>query len=110
MFAPMVNPYDSFMTKEEKIRIWEKWTQRRKFMYILARRFPKFLAYSYHRSFLSGKHGRIDMWLSLSLGKRVSARYLINTFFDFHNPPTQSPHPFIIEILSGEVFIIDYFK
>ncbi|KAM1255398.1 hypothetical protein ACFX2F_029835 [Malus domestica] len=73
MFAPMVNPYDSFMNREERRRTWEKWTRSRKFMYFLARRFPSFLSYFYHRSFLSGKHGQIDRWLSLSLGKRDKA-------------------------------------
>lgn len=71
MFAPMVNPYDPLMTREEKRRTWEKWTGKKKFMYFLSRRFPKFLFYFYHRSFLSGKHDQIDKWLSLSLGKRV---------------------------------------
>uniref|UniRef100_A0A2N9FG89 AB hydrolase-1 domain-containing protein n=1 Tax=Fagus sylvatica TaxID=28930 RepID=A0A2N9FG89_FAGSY len=73
MFAPMVNPYDTMMTKEERRGTWEKWTRKRKFMYFLARRFPSFLAYFYHQSFLSGKHGQIDKWLSLSLGKRDRA-------------------------------------
>ncbi|KAF3454167.1 hypothetical protein FNV43_RR04614 [Rhamnella rubrinervis] len=73
MFAPMVNPYDPLMTREEKRRTWEKWTGKKKFMYFLSRRFPKFLAYFYHRSFLSGKHDQIDKWLSLSLGKRDKA-------------------------------------
>ncbi|KAB2614828.1 hypothetical protein D8674_021416 [Pyrus ussuriensis x Pyrus communis] len=73
MFAPMVNPYDSIMNREERRRTWEKWTRNRKFMYFLARRFPRFLSYFYHRSFLSGKHGQIDRWLSLSLGKRDKA-------------------------------------
>ncbi|KAI5665333.1 hypothetical protein M9H77_24656 [Catharanthus roseus] len=70
MFAPLVNPYDSSMTKEEMSRTWEKWTRKRKFMYYLARRFPKLLNYFYRRTFLSGKHGQIDKWLSLSLGKK----------------------------------------
>ena len=83
MFAPMVNPYDTIMTKEERRGTWEKWTQKRKFMYILARRLPRFLAYFYHRSFLSGKHGQIDKWLSLSLGKRVS-HFIINNFFQIN--------------------------
>ncbi|KAK3021347.1 hypothetical protein RJ639_045980 [Escallonia herrerae] len=72
MFAPMVNPYESSMTKEEMSRTWEKWTRRRKLMYYLARRFPKFLNYFYRQSFLSGKHGQIDKWLSLLLGNKVS--------------------------------------
>lgn len=73
MLAPMVSPYDTLMTKEERHRIWESWTRRRKFMYFLARRFPKSLAFFYYRSFLSGKHGQLDMWLSLSLGQRDKA-------------------------------------
>ncbi|XP_021889824.1 uncharacterized protein LOC110808598 [Carica papaya] len=73
MFAPMVNPYDSMMNREEKYGTWGKWTRRRKFMYFLARRFPSLLAYFYHRSFLSGKHEQIDKWLSLSLGRRDKA-------------------------------------
>lgn len=76
MFAPMVNPYDSLMITQERRGIWEKWTRRRKFMYFLARRFPRFLAYFYYRSFLSGKHDHVDTWLSLSLGRRVSEFYL----------------------------------
>ncbi|KAL6987435.1 hypothetical protein U1Q18_013183 [Sarracenia purpurea var. burkii] len=70
MLAPMVNPYDSSMTKEEISKTWEKWVQRRKIKYYLARRFPKLLTFFYRRTFLSGKHGQIDKWLSLSLGKK----------------------------------------
>ncbi|KAL4389130.1 hypothetical protein S245_006715 [Arachis hypogaea] len=73
MFAPMVNPYDRLMTREERRRAWDKWTRKRKFMYFLAWRSPRFLAFFYRRSFLSGKHGQIDKWLSLSLGKRDKA-------------------------------------
>ncbi|KAL4301818.1 hypothetical protein GQ457_10G007110 [Hibiscus cannabinus] len=73
MFAPMVNPYDSLMKRGEKYGTWEKWTRKRKFMYFLARRFPKFLSYFYRKSFLSGKHGQIDQWLSLTLGRRDRA-------------------------------------
>lgn len=72
MFAPLVNPYEPTMTKEERSGTWENWTRKRKLMYFLARRFPRFLAYFYHRSFLSGTHGHIDEWLSVSLGKWVS--------------------------------------
>ncbi|KAA8550432.1 hypothetical protein F0562_002116 [Nyssa sinensis] len=73
LVAPMVNPYEPSMTKEERYKTWEKWTPQRKLMYILARRFSRLLAYFYRRSFLSGKHGQIDKWLSLSLGKRDRA-------------------------------------
>lgn len=72
MFAPMGNPYDSSMTKEERHRTWEKWTAKRKMMHVLARRFPSLLPYFYSRSFLSGIQGRIEKWLSLSLGKKVT--------------------------------------
>ncbi|KAJ1424308.1 Alpha/Beta hydrolase fold [Sesbania bispinosa] len=73
MFAPMVNPYDPIMRNEERRRTWNKWTRKRKFMYFLARRFPRLLAFFYRQSFLSGKHGQIDRWLYLSLGKRDKA-------------------------------------
>lgn len=72
MVAPMVNPYESRMTKEERRRIWGKWTIKKKLSYQLARKFPRLLPYFYRKSFLSGKHGQIDKWLSLSLGSRVS--------------------------------------
>ncbi|KAJ6913744.1 hypothetical protein NC651_016091 [Populus alba x Populus x berolinensis] len=70
MFAPMINPYEPSMTKEEMRRTWDQWSSRRKLLYFLARKFPKFLAYFYHRSFLSGNHGQIDKWMSQSLGKK----------------------------------------
>lgn len=70
LFAPMVNPYDPSMTKEEKHKTWEKWTTKRKLMYVLARRFPSLLPYFYRQSFLSGKQGKLEKWLSLSLGKK----------------------------------------
>ncbi|KAH7553610.1 hypothetical protein JRO89_XS12G0033500 [Xanthoceras sorbifolium] len=70
MFAPMINPYEPSMTKEEMRRTWEEWLPRRKLMYFLARRFPKLLSPFYRRSFLSGKHGRIDEWMSLTLERK----------------------------------------
>lgn len=82
MFAPMGNPYESEMTKEERYKTWEKWTTKRKLMYILARRFPSFLPYFYRRSFLSGMHGQPEKWLSLSLGKKVC---LLNLQLTTHN-------------------------
>lgn len=77
MFAPMINPYDPLMVREEKNMIWGKWTRKRKFMFFLARRFPRILVYFYRRSFLSGRHDQIDKWLSLSVGRRVSLLFLI---------------------------------
>uniref|UniRef100_A0A1D1ZBY9 Uncharacterized protein yraE n=1 Tax=Anthurium amnicola TaxID=1678845 RepID=A0A1D1ZBY9_9ARAE len=73
MFAPIVNPYESSMTKEEKYKTWAKWTTKRKLLYILARKFPSFLPYFYRRSFLSGKHGEPEKLLSLSLIKKDKA-------------------------------------
>ncbi|XP_041998542.1 uncharacterized protein LOC121748321 [Salvia splendens] len=70
MLAPLVNPYDSSMTKEEISKTWENWTRRRRMLFYLARRFPKFLGHLYHRTFLSGKHGQLEKWLSLSLEKK----------------------------------------
>ena len=95
MFAPMVNPYDTMMTKEERRGTWEKWTRKRKFMYFLARRFPSFLAYFYHQSFLSGKHGQIDKWLSLSLGKRVR-HFIINYCFQIKISKNSIPVPSLL--------------
>lgn len=70
MFAPITNPYDTRMTKEEKNKIWEKWTAKRKFMFIIAKRLPSLLPYLYRQSFLSGMQGQLEQWLSLSLGKK----------------------------------------
>ncbi|CAJ2632662.1 unnamed protein product [Trifolium pratense] len=70
MLAPMVNPYESQMTKDEMKRTWEKWLPKRKYMYSLAYRFPKLLSFFYRKSFLPEKHDRIDKQFSLSLGKK----------------------------------------
>ncbi|KAK3011767.1 hypothetical protein RJ639_012433 [Escallonia herrerae] len=83
MVAPIVNPYEPSMTKEERRRIWEKWTIRKKLMYFLARRFPRILPYFYRRSFLSGSLAQVDEWLSLSLGKRDSALIEERIFQEF---------------------------
>lgn len=71
MVAPLINPYEPGMTNEERRRTWNKWTVKRKLMYFLSRRFPRFLPYFYRKSFLSANVGQRDKWLSLSLGKRV---------------------------------------
>ena len=47
MLAPMINPYDAHITKEETKRTWEKWLPRRKMMYSLTRRFSKLLNFFY---------------------------------------------------------------
>ncbi|KAH0747034.1 hypothetical protein KY285_008691 [Solanum tuberosum] len=73
MVAPMVSPYEPRMTKEEKSKMWKKWTTKKKNMYILARKFPRLLPYFYQRSFLSGVHGQIETRLALSLGIRDKA-------------------------------------
>ncbi|URE35393.1 hydrolase, alpha beta fold family protein [Musa troglodytarum] len=70
MFAPMSNPYDSSLNKEEIRKTWDEWTMKRRLMYVLARRFPSLLPYFYHRNFLSGERGQPEKWLSLSLGKK----------------------------------------
>uniref|UniRef100_A0ACD5XJE6 Uncharacterized protein n=1 Tax=Avena sativa TaxID=4498 RepID=A0ACD5XJE6_AVESA len=85
MFAPMANPYDSKMTKDEKRKIWDRWSTKRKLMHILARRFPSLLRLFYHRSFLSGKQGQPESWLSLSLGKKDKTLLeapMFNTFWE----------------------------
>lgn len=60
------------MTKEETKRTWDVWLPQRKTMYSLARRFPRILAHLYRKRFLSGKHGQIDEWMSVSLSRKVS--------------------------------------
>lgn len=71
MLAPMINPYEPHMTKNEMKRTWAKWLPRRKMMYSLARRFPKLLSFFYRKSFLPENHDEIDKQLSISLGKKV---------------------------------------
>ncbi|CAI0471531.1 unnamed protein product [Linum tenue] len=83
MFAPMVNPYEPSMTKEETTRTWENWSSRRKLMYFLARRFPSFLPYFYRRSFLSGNHGQIEKWMSQPLGRKDEILVNQPTFQEF---------------------------
>lgn len=105
MFAPMVNPYESSLTKEEKLGTWGKWTRRRRLTYFLARRFPRFLSSFYHRTFLSGKHGPIDKWLSLSLSNRDKALVENPVFEEFWHRDVEesvrqgSMKPFIEEAI-----------
>ncbi|KAL8152775.1 hypothetical protein V2J09_010535 [Rumex salicifolius] len=73
LVAPMINPYDRSMNKEETSRTWGNWEGRRKFMYFLARRFPSSLSYFYRKTFLSGNHGLIEKWLSISLAEKDKA-------------------------------------
>lgn len=68
--APMVNPYEPSLTKEEMSKTWERWEQKRKFMFSVARRFPSFLSNFYRKSFFSGKHGSIEKWFYLKLGEK----------------------------------------
>ncbi|KAM7264386.1 hypothetical protein ACFE04_002069 [Oxalis oulophora] len=70
LFAPLINPYEPSMTRDEMSRTWEQWLPKRKLMYFLARRLPKLLSFFYRRRFLSGNHGQVDNWLSLSLGEK----------------------------------------
>ncbi|XP_074578876.1 uncharacterized protein LOC141835329 [Curcuma longa] len=83
MFAPMVNPYDPNLNKEESRKLRGKWTMKRKMMYFLARRFPSLLPYFYHRSFLSGKHGQPEKWLSLTLSKKDKSLLEESSFREF---------------------------
>ncbi|KAK9126825.1 hypothetical protein Scep_015671 [Stephania cephalantha] len=103
MFAPIVNPYDPSMAKEERYTIWEKWTLRRKLLYFLARRFPGLLTYFYRRSFLSGIHGRLDKSLSLILSRKDKTLVEDPIFEEFWRRDVEesirqgSPKPFIEE-------------
>ncbi|XVF76498.1 hypothetical protein PTKIN_Ptkin13bG0271100 [Pterospermum kingtungense] len=83
MVAPIINPYEPSLTKEEMRSIWGEWLPKRKLMYYLARRLPKLLSIFYRRSFLSGKHGRIDKCMSLSLGRKDEILTEGTTFEDF---------------------------
>ncbi|KAL9235848.1 hypothetical protein vseg_010581 [Gypsophila vaccaria] len=81
--APMVNPYDSSMTKEEISKIWERWDSRRKLMFTVARRFPSFLSYFFHRSFFSGKHENLKESFSVSLSEKDEALTRTTSFEEF---------------------------
>ncbi|XVE76226.1 hypothetical protein DITRI_Ditri12bG0156000 [Diplodiscus trichospermus] len=83
LIAPVINPYEPSMTKEEMRSVWGDLLSKRKLMYYLARRLPKLLSVFYHHSFLSGKHGRIDKWMSLSLGRKDEILTEGSTFEDF---------------------------
>ncbi|RRT51706.1 hypothetical protein B296_00025114 [Ensete ventricosum] len=103
MFAPMANPYDSSLNKEEIHKIRDKWTMKRKLMFVLARRIPSILSYFYHRSFLSGEYGQPEKWLSLSLGKKDKSLLEEPTFREFWEKDVSesvrqgNPKPFIEE-------------
>ncbi|XP_012838645.1 PREDICTED: uncharacterized protein LOC105959147 [Erythranthe guttata] len=103
MVAPMVNPYEPRLNKEERRRIWGKWTVKKKLMYFLARKFPKLLPYYYRRSFLSGNHGQIEKWLSISVGKRDRAVIEGRVFEEFWQRNVEesvrqaNPKPFVEE-------------
>ncbi|KAL3628549.1 hypothetical protein CASFOL_027595 [Castilleja foliolosa] len=105
MFAPLVNPYDSSMTKEEMSRTWGNWTRRRRLLLFLARRFPKFLIYFYRQTFLSGKHSRIDKWLALSLEKKDRDLVEMSAFEEMWQRDVEesvrqnNPKPFIEEAM-----------
>ncbi|KAK4776074.1 hypothetical protein SAY87_024035 [Trapa incisa] len=81
--APMINPYEPSMNKEEKHGTWVKWGGKRKFVYFLARRFPRLLSKLYQRKFLSGEHGCINDWLSFSMGQKDEALISEMTFQEF---------------------------
>ncbi|KAJ9181616.1 hypothetical protein P3X46_009729 [Hevea brasiliensis] len=103
MIAPMINPYDLGMTKEEIRRTWEQWSSKRKLMYFLAQKFPKFLSCFYRRSFLSGFHGQIDKWMSQALGRKDQILIQDSTFEEFWHRDVEesirqgSTKPFIEE-------------
>ncbi|XP_051143569.1 uncharacterized protein LOC127259992 [Andrographis paniculata] len=83
MIAPMINPYEPHLDKDERRRIWGNLTVKKRLMLFLARKFPRLLPYFYRRSFLSGNHGCIEAWLSSSLGKKDRALIEDKMFKDF---------------------------
>ncbi|EFH47263.1 hydrolase, alpha/beta fold family protein [Arabidopsis lyrata subsp. lyrata] len=84
MVAPVINPYEPSMAKEEMVKTWEQWLTKRKFMYFLARRFPILLPFFYRRSFLSGKLDQLDEWMALSLGEKDKLLIKDPTFQEFY--------------------------
>ncbi|XP_057821046.1 uncharacterized protein LOC131033773 isoform X3 [Cryptomeria japonica] len=82
LIAPMGNPYESDMIKDETRKIWEKWTLRRKLGFILAKRASYFLPYFYKRSLLKNIY-RPDKALSFTLGKKDLALAEQEFFVDF---------------------------
>uniref|UniRef100_A0A9I9CVV4 AB hydrolase-1 domain-containing protein n=1 Tax=Cucumis melo TaxID=3656 RepID=A0A9I9CVV4_CUCME len=82
MVAPMINPYEKSMTREELRRTWENWAPRKRLLYFLARRFPRFLSYFYRRNFLSGRHEEIERQLSLSLRKKEYEHSFVSIKYD----------------------------
>ncbi|XP_065856696.1 uncharacterized protein [Euphorbia lathyris] len=103
MISPIINPYEQSMTKEEKRRIWEQWSSKRRLMYFLARKFPKFLTSFYRRSFLSGFHGQVDKWMSQKLGRKDEILIEEPRFKEFWNRDVEesvrqgSAKPFVEE-------------
>ncbi|KAH9330430.1 hypothetical protein KI387_002538, partial [Taxus chinensis] len=82
LVAPMGNPYDPNMSKDEISRIWEKWTLRRKLGFILAKRASYFLPFFYKLRLLK-KIDRPDKALSFTLGKKDGALTEEEFFIDF---------------------------
>ncbi|KAK8919429.1 hypothetical protein KSP39_PZI022143 [Platanthera zijinensis] len=103
MFAPLMNPYDSSMTNEEKNKLWEKLTTKKKFMFFLAKRLPSLLPYFYRQSFLSGMQVQLEKWLSSTLGKKDKALTEGNIFKEYwernvaESIRQKDPKPFVEE-------------
>lgn len=104
LFAPMGNPYDPDMTKDEVRKIWEKWTLKRKLGFILAKRASSFLPSFYKRSFGKAIDHPIKS-LSFTLGKKDGALVEQDLFIDFLHKDMQesvrqgSPAPFVEETI-----------
>ncbi|KAF3782669.1 hypothetical protein EJ110_NYTH33322 [Nymphaea thermarum] len=103
LFAPMGNPYEQKMTKEERHKTWDKWTLQRKLLLFLARRLPSLLPYFYQRSFLSGGPIQPAKWLALSLGKKDKSMVEDPAFSEFWSRDVDestrqgNPAPFVEE-------------
>ncbi|KAL1313641.1 hypothetical protein HN51_040236 [Arachis hypogaea] len=105
MLAPMINPYEPGMVKDEMKRTWVKWLPKRKFMYILAHRFPKLLSFFYKKNFLPENHDQIDKQLYYSLGKKDEILIEEPEFEEFWQRDVEesvrqgSVQPFIEEVI-----------
>ncbi|KAG5416307.1 hypothetical protein IGI04_003874 [Brassica rapa subsp. trilocularis] len=87
MIAPMINPYEASMTKEETAKTWELWLRKRKFKYFLARRWPSLLPFFYRRSFLSGYLQPLDQWIlpDFRLQKKCKANGVLSWLMSMYS-------------------------
>eukprot|EP00252_Welwitschia_mirabilis_P001051 TRINITY_DN11019_c0_g1_i1.p1 TRINITY_DN11019_c0_g1~~TRINITY_DN11019_c0_g1_i1.p1 ORF type:complete len:540 (+),score=95.47 TRINITY_DN11019_c0_g1_i1:73-1692(+) len=82
LLAPMGNPYDPHMSKDEIRKIWEHWSFWRKLGFILAKRAASFLPSFYKRNYLTSVENLVRAQ-SFTLGKKDAALVELDFFIDF---------------------------